>query len=70
MDGQSGVLGHAVSHVVVGRAFRHAPVQILSPTYMEKIVLGMTGWKAHVIILNVEKFHQVSYYIYNLKKLS
>jgi hypothetical protein len=43
VGGQSGVLGHAVSHAVVGRAYRHEPAQILFPMYMAKIVLEKTG---------------------------
>jgi hypothetical protein len=63
VDGQSGVLGHAASHVVVGREYRHVPVQILSLMYMVKTVLGIPSWKVTAIISNVEKSHQVSYYI-------
>jgi hypothetical protein len=61
--GQSGVLGHAVSHVVVGMAYQHAPAQILFPIYMAKTVLGMTKLKVTAIISNVEKSHQVSLYL-------
>lgn len=65
VDGQSGVLGHAASHVVVGREYRHAPVQILSLMCMVKTVLGTAHWKVTAIISNVEKSHQVGYYICN-----
>lgn len=65
VGGQSGVLGHALSHVVVEKAYKHAPAQILLPMYMVKIVLEWTSWKVTAIILNVVKSHQVSYYICN-----
>jgi len=60
--GQSGVLGHAVSRVEVGRADQHAPAQIPFPMYMAKTVLGMTKLKVTAITSNVEKSHQVSLY--------
>jgi hypothetical protein len=65
VDGQSGVLGHAVLNVVVGREYRHAPARIQSPIYMAKTVLGTTHLKVNAITSNVEKSHQVSYYICN-----
>jgi hypothetical protein len=63
VGGQSGVLGHAVSHVVVETAYQHAPAQILSPMYMVKTALGMTKLKVNAITSNVEKSHQVSLYL-------
>jgi len=60
VGGQSGVLGHAVSHVEVGTAEQHAPAQILFPMYMAKTVLGMTKLKMTAITSNAEKSHQVS----------
>lgn len=62
-DGRNGVLGHAVSRVVVGTANQHAPAQILFPMYMVKTVLGMTKLKVTAITSNVEKSHQVSSYL-------
>jgi hypothetical protein len=43
VDGQNGVLGHAVSHAVVGKAYRHARAQIQFPMYMAKVVSEKTG---------------------------
>jgi hypothetical protein len=63
VGGQSGALGHAASHVVVGKAYQHAPAQILFPMYMVKIVLGMIKLKVTAIISNVEKSHQVSLHL-------
>jgi hypothetical protein len=60
VGGQSGVLGYAVSHVVVGRAYRHAPAQTLLPMYMVTIVLAKTWWKVHAILSNVVKSLQVN----------
>jgi hypothetical protein len=63
VGGHSGVLGHALSHVVVERASRHEPAQILFPIYMVMTALERTSWKVNAIILNVENSHQVSLYI-------
>jgi hypothetical protein len=63
VDGQSGAPGYAVSHVVVGREYRRVPVQILSLMCMEKAALGTACRKVNAITSDVEKSHQVGYYI-------